>query len=260
MSQVSAVIADDEPLARERIRTLLGRESDVEVVGECADGSTAIEVIQRQQPDLVFLDVQMPEVGGFEVLEAVGAERAPAVIFVTAYDQYAVRAFEVNALDYLLKPFDRERFRKAMARGRAELEGEGGRRRLMALLEHLRSDRRVERRLVLKSGGRISFLRAAEVDWIEAAGNYLRLHAGKESHLLRETMKGIEERLDPGTFVRIHRSVIVNVDRIAVLEAAFHGEYWVVLRDGTRLASSRSYGAGLKALVRTGDAGPAKEG
>ena len=242
---IRTLIVDDEPLARERMRTLLGTEADVEVVGEARDGLEAVETILGQSPDLVFLDVQMPKLDGFEVIQTVGAERMPAVVFVTAYDQHALRAFEVQALDYLLKPFDHDRFQGALKRVRRQIDsqetGDLGR-RLLALVRDLKTERpsRTDR-LVIKSGGRLFFLRAEEIDWIEAAGNYVRLHVGTTSHLLRETMNAIEGRLDPEKFFRIHRSRIVNMERIQEMQPWLNGEYAVVLRTGTRVTLSRGY-------------------
>ena len=242
---IRTVIVDDEPLARERMRTLLDTEEDVEIVGEAKDGVEAVETILGQSPDLVFLDVQMPKLDGFEVIQTVGAERMPPVVFVTAYDQHALRAFEVQALDYLLKPFDRDRFRGTLRRVRKQIDSlENGdiSRRLIALVRDLKNDRPSKaERLVVKSGGRLFFLRADEIDWIEAAGNYVRLHVGTEAHLLRETMNSIESRLRPETFFRVHRSHIVNIERIKELQPWFNGEYVVILRNGTKLTLSRGY-------------------
>lgn len=244
--KIRALIVDDEPLARERLSTLLRKEPDIEVVAECGDGSRAVTAIEKHRPDLIFLDVQMPEADGFDVLEAIGAERMPAVIFVTAYDKYALRAFEVNALDYLLKPFDRARFRESLERARQQLrrvrDGEVSE-RLLALLGSIRAKRQHRERLVVREGGRIFFLRAEEIDWIEAAGNYLRLHAARQSHLIRETMAGIEAQLDSAKFARIHRSTIVNLDRVRELLAGPHGDSTLLLRDGTRLTLSRTFRA-----------------
>jgi two-component system LytT family response regulator len=244
MRTIKALVVDDEPLARERVMSLLQGESGIEVLGECRDGQEAIAAIQQLSPDLVFLDVQMPGADGFEVLSAVGADRMPMVIFVTAYDQHALKAFEVRALDYLLKPFDRERFHSAVQRARASIEqqetGDLGR-RLLALVKDLRPAAPKADRIVVKSAGRLFFLRADEIDWIEAAGNYARLHVGSESHLLRETMNSLEARLDPEHFFRIHRSRIVNMERIQELQPWFNGEYVVILRNGTRLTLSRGY-------------------
>lgn len=249
---IRAVIVDDEPLARERIRSLVGQEPDLEVAGEAGDGQAAVELIRREKPDLVFLDVQMPGLDGFGVLQALGEAVPPAVIFVTAYDQYALQAFDVHALDYLLKPFNSRRFKKAVLRARTELTREHTpevNERLLSLLEGLRSGRRPPERIVLKSAGRVSFLKVDEVDWVEAEGNYVRLHVGAHSHLLRETMKNIESRLDPDRFIRIHRSTIVNTDRIKELHPLFHGEYAVILRDGTRLTASRGPDNKLRRLL-----------
>jgi two-component system, LytTR family, response regulator len=244
MKKIKTLVVDDEPLARERLATLLGAEADIEVVAQCRDGEEAVAAIQDHSPDLVFLDVQMPQMSGFDVIEAVGTDRMPLVIFVTAYDQHALRAFQVRALDYILKPFDRERFVEALQRARKQIEreetGDLGR-RLLAMVKDLRKDQPRSDRLVVKSGGRLFFLRMDEIDWIEAAGNYVRLHVGNTSHLLRETMNAIEGRLDPEKFFRIHRSRIVNMERIQEMQPWLNGEYAVVLRTGTRLTLSRGY-------------------
>jgi two-component system LytT family response regulator len=238
------LIADDEPLARDRLRMLLGREDWVEIAGECENGVDAIAAIQKIKPDLVFLDVQMPGATGFEVIQSVGAGQMPAVVFVTAYDRYALRAFDVHALDYLLKPFDRERFRQALGRARQHLERKDPgelERRLLQLVQDLRSSPQRPERFVIKSGGRVFFVRAEEIDWIEAAGNYVKLHVGAEAHLLRETMNALEAQLDPDVFFRIHRSHIVNIERVKELQPWFNGEYVVFLRSGARLTLSRGY-------------------
>ena len=244
MSRIRTLVVDDEPIARERVLSLLQQEDDVEVVGECGDGAQAVAAIQHQVPDLVFLDVQMPGVDGFGVIEAIGAEKMPTVVFVTAYDEYALRAFEVHALDYLLKPFGRDRFRQTLSHARAHLErrraGDLGR-RLLALVNDIKPEAPKLDRLIVKSGGRVFFLRTGDLDWIEAAGNYVRLHLGEESHLFRETMNRMEARLDPKRFVRIHRSRIVNTERIKEMQPWFNGEYVVVLRNGARLPLSRGY-------------------
>jgi two-component system LytT family response regulator len=242
MKKIKVLVADDEPLARERLAGLLSQEADIEVVGQARDGEEAVTAIHDDSPDLVFLDVQMPQMSGFDVIEAVGSDRMPLVVFVTAYDQHALKAFQVRALDYLLKPFDRERFKDALGRARKQLErdenGDLGR-RLLALVKDLRRDQPKSDRLVVKSGGRLFFLRTDEIDWVEAAGNYVRLHVGPGSHLLRETMNAIEGRLDPEKFFRIHRSRIVNMERIQELQPWLNGEYAVLLRTGTRLTLSR---------------------
>ncbi|MBZ5726780.1 MAG: LytTR family DNA-binding domain-containing protein [Acidobacteriia bacterium] len=238
------LIVDDEPLACERIRTLLAGQPGIEIAGECHDGKSAVAAMCDLAPDLVFLDVQMPEMDGFAVLERVERAAMPVVIFVTAFDQYAIKAFEVCALDYLLKPFDRERFRKALARGRMEFErrsaGDLGA-RLRSVLEEWRGRKRYLDRLVIRSGGRVFFLRVDELDWVEAAGNYVRLHAGAEEYLHRETLSRLEAALDPDRFARIHRSAIVNVGLVKELHPMFRGDYAVILRDGRRLTLSRAY-------------------
>lgn len=242
---IRALIADDEPLARERMRALISEESDVQIIGEASDGMETVDAILSHMPDLVFLDVHMPKLDGFEVIATVGADRMPAVVFVTAYDQHALRAFEVQALDYLLKPFDAERFQGALERVRRQMDSQESSdlgRRLLALVRDIKPERPARsERLVVKSSGRLFFLRADEIDWIEAAGNYVRLHVGSEAHLLRETMTAIEARLDPDAFFRIHRSHIVNIERIKELQPWFNGEYVVVLRNGTQLTLSRGY-------------------
>jgi two-component system LytT family response regulator len=253
MKRIRTLVVDDEPLARERLTGLLFNEPDIEIVGQCRDGEEAITSIMDLSPDLVFLDVQMPHMNGFEVIDAVGNERMPLVIFVTAFDQHALKAFQVRALDYLLKPFDRERFAEALQRARKQIDreetGDLGR-RLIALVKDLRKDHPKTERLVVKSGGRLFFLRADEIDWIEAAGNYVRLHVGNTSHLLRETMNAIEGRLDPEKFFRIHRSRIVNMERIQELQPWLNGEYSVLLRTGTRLTLSRGYREKLQDRLR----------
>ena len=245
-----ALIVDDEPLARRRLRTLLKAEADLDIVGECEDGASAIAAARRLAPDLLFLDVQMPGLDGFDVIEALGPSARAAVIFVTAYDEYALRAFEVHAVDYLLKPFDRARLRQAVARARAlRVNAADVGRRLLALVADVTAHRSLER-LIVKSRGRVYFVRADEIDWIEAAGHYLVLHVAREQHVIRESITALEQRLDPDRFVRIHRSIIVNIDRVKALAPTFHGEYELELRDGTRLASARGYSDRLQALVK----------
>ena len=255
MKKIRTLIVDDEPLARERLAGLLAAEPDIEILGQCRDGEEAVRAIVEQTPDLVFLDIEMPQMSGFEVIEAVGGERMPLVIFVTAHDQHALRAFQVRALDYLLKPFDRDRFRDALQRARKQVDrqddGEIGR-RLLALVKDLRRDQPRTDRLVVKSGGRLFFLRADEIDWVEAAGNYVRLHVGSTSNLLRETMNAIEGRLDPEKFFRIHRCRIVNMERIQELQPWLNGEYAVLLRTGTRLTLSRGYREKLQERLKVG--------
>jgi two-component system LytT family response regulator len=238
------LIVDDEPLARERLRMLLQDESGIDVVGEAGDAATAAESIATLSPDLVFLDVQMPGATGFDVISAVGADKMPMVIFVTAYDRYALRAFEVHALDYLLKPFDRDRFRHALGRARRQLDGRSSgdlERRLLAIVNDLKPSHGRVDRFVVKGGGRVFFVRADEIDWIEAAGNYVKLHVGNDSHLIRETMNAVEGKLSPDLFVRIHRCHIVNIEQVRELQPWFNGEYVVFLKNGTRLTLSRGY-------------------
>lgn len=241
---IRAVIVDDEPLGRTVIREMLRREPEFAIVGECANGHEAIAAINTERPDLVFLDVQMPEVDGFDVLSALDADQLPLVIFVTAYDQYAVNAFEVHAVDYLLKPFDRERFGKALQRAKDQLQREQTSdvgQRILALLEEQRAKPKYLERLVIKTNGRIFFLKTEEIDWISAEGNYVNLHVKKDRYLLRETISHLETQLDPQRFARIHRSQIVNLDRIRELRHWSHGEYQIILHSGEELMLSRSY-------------------
>src|SRR3954470_13225578 len=234
-ARTRVLIVDDEPLARERIRTLLADEPGFEIVGEASDGTSGAESILALQPDLVFLDVQMPGADGFDVIDAVGADKMPFVVFVTAYDRYALRAFDVHALDYLLKPFDRERFRQALGRARQQIERRSGgdlEQRLIALVKDLKPAQSKVDRFVVKAGGRVFFVRNDEIDWIEPAGNYVKLHVGSDTHLFRETMNSVEARLDPDLFFRIHRSHIVNIERIRELQPWFNGEHGVFLEHG----------------------------
>lgn len=251
MNKIRTIIVDDEPLARRGIAAQLKEEADIEIIAECGNGLDAVRLIEEQKPDLVFLDIQMPELDGFGVLKAIGRERLPAVVFVTAYDKYALRAFDVHALDYLLKPFDPERLTTALARARAQVERKDISdlsERLQSLIDDLKPNRKYSERIVIKSAGRIFFLDVEEIDWVEAADNYVRLHAGRASHLLRETMNSIEKRLDPAQFMRVHRSTIINTRRIKELHALFHGEYEITLVDGTRLTTGRGYRERLQEL------------
>jgi len=249
---IRVLVVDDEPLAREKICGMAADDPEIRVVAECSNGAEAIEAVQAMRPDLILLDVQMPEVGGFAVLEALKDEWLPPVIFITAYDHYAVRAFEFHALDYLLKPFDRERFQTAIERAKRQIRRDSGARmdaRILALLEEMRETPRYSERLVVKTGGRVFFLNTDEIDWVEAEGNYVSIHTGKKSYLLRETITSLESQLDPKEFVRIHRSAIVRLDRIKELQPWSHGEYHVLLQDGTRLTLSRSYREKLQAAL-----------
>jgi len=241
--KIRALVVDDEPVARERITSLLGRHEDIEVVGECVNGPEAVVAITQTTPDLVFLDVQMPEMSGFDVVRALEPPTVPAIVFVTAYDEYAIRAFEVHALDYLLKPFSTARFDAALTHVRAQLTrppDDELARRLRALAPESGMPRRPDRILV-RSSGRVHFIRTDEIDWCEAAGNYIRLHVGEQAHLLRETMNALEASLDPHRFARIHRSTIVNLDRIQEMRSSANGESILLLRTGETLTLSRGY-------------------
>jgi two-component system LytT family response regulator len=239
---IRTLVADDEPLARERMVRLLRDEPDIELVGECADGPSALDAIHRLSPHLAFLDIQMPSGNGFYVVDGLGHQRLPLVVFVTAYDEHALKAFEVHAFDYLLKPFEVDRFRRTLDRVRDELtQVESGRlaREALALASGVRGDRYRRSRIVIKGNGRVYFLQTRDIDWIEAAGNYLKLHVNGDSHMIRQTMSTFQDQLDPELFVRIHRSTIVNIDRIKELQPLFNGEYLVILRSGARLTLSR---------------------
>jgi two-component system, LytTR family, response regulator len=253
---IRVLVVDDEPLAREKVRTMVADDPEVELVGECANGAEAVAAVERERPDLLLLDVQMPEVDGFAVLEALKSGHMPQVIFITAYDQYAVHAFEVHALDYLLKPFDRDRFRAAVERAKADIRrqrGPNGDReldeRVRALLQHFEAESKYLARLVVKTGGRVFFLPVEEIDWIEAEGNYVNVHTPKKSYLLRETISSLETQLDPRQFVRIHRSTIVQIGRIRELQSWSHGEYRVRLHNGTELTLSRNYRENLQSVL-----------
>lgn len=243
-AQVRTAVVDDEPLARDKLRAFLTRHPEFVLVGEAGDGLAAVRLIDEQRPDLILLDIQMPELDGFEVLAALEHEPLPYVIFVTAYNHYALQAFEVGAIDYLLKPVAPDRFDQALARARSQIDRGAGldlAERLARALEQVAPDRpRVERFLV-KDQGRSRFIAAQEVEWIEAAGNYLKLHMPGAVHLVRATMKEIETRLDPARFARVHRTAIVNVDRIQYLEPWSHGDQLLVMRSGEKLMISRRY-------------------
>jgi len=253
---IRTVVGDDEPLARERIRNLLSSEPDVEVVRECRDGHEILQALEELAPDLLFLDVAMPELDGFGVLELAPKTPAPAVIFTTAYDTYAIRAFDANALDYLLKPFDEVRFRKALARARQHIDLQRKSRsntevpyKPTATPTNKTAEQRAMDRLVFKSGGRIVFIQADEIEWVEASGNYVNVHVGKESHLLRETMNIFESKLDPRHFLRIHRSIIVNCDRIREVQPCNGSEYVVILKNGKELSLGRTYRDRIERLI-----------
>lgn len=244
------MIIEDEPLGRERLRTLLKDVPEIQIVKECSNGREAVDSILKLRPDLLFLDVQMPEMDGFEVLEAIASEEMPAVIFVTAYDKYAIRAFQLHALDYLLKTFDKKRFAEAARRAVTEIVDHrpNFQERLVALMTDVGS-RRVPNRLMIRSGGRILFLRMQDIDWVGVEDNYVSVHVGRETHILRCTLESMEERLDPSLFLRIHRSTVVNLDRIRELKPLFHGDYTVLLRDGTELNLARTNYDRLRKLL-----------
>jgi two-component system LytT family response regulator len=249
---LTTLIVDDEPLAREGLRLLLSQDPEVSAVYEAKDGRGAIAAIREMRPDLVFLDVHMPEMDGFAVVEEIGAERMPAVVFVTAHDRYAIQAFEVNAIDYLLKPVTRERFGYALERAKDRLKlapSDEASRQVLCLLETIKAPRRHIKRLAVRSAGKTVFVDVEAVDWMEAAENYVQLHTGQVSHLIHVTMNALEKSLDPEIFLRVHRSTIVNVGRIKELQPGQHGEYLITLQDGTQLRSGRTYSNKLRALA-----------
>jgi two-component system LytT family response regulator len=251
-----AIIADDEHLSRKKLSVLLNAEPGVEIVAECRDGAETIAALKNHEGDLLFLDIRMPDMDGFEVLQHIPAGRMPIVIFTTAYDQFAVRAFEAQALDYLLKPFDRDRLRQAINRARAEmlkLPDRETTHRLLDFLANAKAKPPADRRFVLKAGGRVIFLNFDEIDWVEAAANYVKLNVGKQSYLMREGIGHIAKRLDSAQFVRIHRSTVVNVKKIKELQPVNSGEYIVVLISGKELSCSRGYRAGLQQLIDGND-------
>ena len=250
---IRALIVDDEPLARDRLRGLLQEVAGVEILGECINGIEAVEAIRRQRPDVVFLDIQMPEVNGFGVLERLGSDVPPAIVFTTAYDKFALQAFEVHAVDYLLKPFDTRRFQKAIERVKTTLRrpppAPDWQQQIQALLADIKGAGKGPERIAVKTGGKVLLVRFDDIDWIESADNYVNLHVGAEHHLHRETMAALEGRLPENKFLRISRSAIINVERVKELHPLFHGEYTVVLRNGTRLTLSRSYRDRLQHLL-----------
>ena len=256
--KIRTVVVDDEPLARRRLARLLESDETVDVVGVCANGRDAVRTVREARPDLLFLDVQMPEMDGFGVLQALGGDGLPQVVFVTAYDQYAIQAFEVHALDYLLKPYTPDRLSAAVQRAARQIAAPRATPadRLAELLEHLQRERRElgarlngtlaprpgqTTRLLVKNGERMFFVPVETIDWLEAEGNYVRLHCGREAHLVRATLSGMEEQLDPRRFTRIHRSTIVNLDRVKEVRPWFAGDYLVKLHDGAELRLSRRY-------------------
>ena len=260
MHKIRALLVDDEPIARRGIRQQLQSEADVEVIGECANGKEAVVAIRTQAPDLVFLDVQMPLLSGFGVVEEVGVDQLPAVVFVTAYDEHAIRAFEVNALDYLLKPIEPQRFQKTLSRVRDQLNQSSDKqlnKKLSALLRlQEKPDTVFEKhsyleRVVIKESERVLIVPVEDIDWIGAHGNYVQIHTRSKAHLLRETMDGMEGKLNPANFVRLRRSTIVNGRRIQELKPLFNGEYTVLLKNGVALTSSRRYRKNLDLLLKS---------
>jgi two-component system, LytTR family, response regulator len=250
------IIADDEQLARKKLRILLESEPEVEVVAECQNGGEALAAIRTCRPDLLLLDIQMPDLDGFQVLSEISPSEMPIVVFTSAYDQYAIRAFEANALDYLLKPFDQGRLHQAIKRVQCELQKSNDREithRILQMLSRVKSEKQppaeFDGRLVIKTKGRIVFLNVDEIDWVEAAANYVRLNAAGESYLFRETISRVSERLNPNHFIRIHRSMIVNTRRIKELIPVNSGEFIVVLKSGKELSCSRGYRANLQHMI-----------
>jgi two-component system, LytTR family, response regulator len=249
---IRTLIVDDEPLARLRIRELLAKEADVKIVGEAPDGPSAVSLVRELTPDLLFLDIQMPELDGFDVLEQIGPRPIPALVFVTAYDRFALRAFEAHALDDLLKPYDDERFAATLQRVRELLRHRGAgelERRVRDLLADVRGRASYLERLAVQSGSRSVLIPVDEIDWLEAEGKYVRLHVREHAYLLRDSMTRLESALDPARFLRIHRSIIVNVERIREIEAFVQREYIVFLRNGTRLRTGRAYRHAIQRLL-----------
>ncbi len=255
MNKIRVLIIDDEPLARERIRELLRNDADITVVGESDNGTEALRSILERKPDLVFLDIQMPGLNGFEVLAKLAQHEIPEVIFVTAYDSFALKAFEVNALDYLLKPYDKERFFTALKKSKERLltrTSEKLNENILSLVQHLSSNEKPDyvQRFVIKNAGRISFVEAQEVDWFEAEGNYIKLHVGAREELIRETIKNLEQKLDPAEFIRVQRSAIVRIKSIKEIVNWFSGSYKIILKSGAEVVSGKSYRDNLNRLIR----------
>jgi two-component system LytT family response regulator len=242
--KIRVVIADDELLARKFIRRMLKQDPEVEIAAECSNGADAVAMIRNEKPDLVFLDVQMPEMNGFAVLDAVRLEHLPEIIFTTAYESYAIRAFEQHALDYLLKPFDQVRFKAALKYAKERFHSQQDDEKhiqLGTLLESIRAQQQYLDRVIIRADGRITFLQTREIDWLEADDKYVHLHTGKGTRMVRQTLSAMEEQLDPKKFVRVHRSAMVNTDRIKELQPLFNGEHSLILENGTRLTLSRKY-------------------
>jgi two-component system, LytTR family, response regulator len=242
----SALVVDDEPLAREGVRMLLAAENDVENVLEARNGPEAVALIRCEKPDIVFLDVQMPEMNGFEVLQEIGPDSMPVVVFVTAHDQYAIKAFEINAIDYLLKPVTRQRFKEALRRATDRLRSPSTDERVLSMLQTLALPRKYMTRIAVRSGGKTYFVELAEVDWMQAAENYVQLHTANAKHLVHVPIQTLQDSIDPDRFLRIHRSLIVNLQQVKEIEPASHGESVLVLNSGVRLQSSRTYSDAIR--------------
>ena len=251
-SKIRVLIVDDEHLARKKIQNLLKNDSEIEVVGECSNGIDSVNAVKSLRPDLLFLDIQIPKLDGLKVSEALSGPDSPLVIFVTAYDQHAVRAFDLQALDFILKPYDRDRFEKALTRAKIQIHEKRKQDfgpQIMAMLSEMRDRPKYLDRIVMKNDGRVFFIKIADIDWIGAEGNYVRLHTGKESYLYRENLGNLLSQLDPAKFRRIHRSSVINIDRIQELRSGAYGDYNITLIGGTELTLSRSYREELRELL-----------
>jgi two-component system LytT family response regulator len=254
MSKFKVLIVDDERLSRRRIRRLLSLDPECSVMGECANGAEAVSTLEALRPDILFLDVQMPELDGFEVVRAL-TQTAPLIIFTSAFDDYALRAFEVHAFDYLLKPFDGRRFLESLRRAKVRIARDRSGApddRLLELFESLSRARRAPDRIAVRNNGRVVFLKLDDIDWMEASDNYVCLHSGRDTHVVRQTMSELEARLDPSKFLRVHRSAIVNLDRIRELQPWFRGDYRVILRDGTELTLTKNHREKLESSLLLG--------
>ncbi|MDQ4122391.1 MAG: LytTR family DNA-binding domain-containing protein [Acidobacteriota bacterium] len=250
--KIRTIIADDMPLARSRIKRFLKTDSEIEIICECSSGTEAIEAINRLKPDLVFLDVEMPGISGFEVLQAIKLDPMPVVIFATAYDKFTLRAFDFHVLDYLLKPFDEARLKRSLERAKRELKRTRKtdiNQQLQSVLQNNKSEQKFLKRIAVKSGERTVFLPTEDIDWVATAGNYVELHVGKQTHLIRERMCELEAKLDGSKFVRIHRLSLINIERVRELQPLFNGDYIVILQNGVRLTLSRTYREKLFDLI-----------
>jgi two-component system LytT family response regulator len=249
--KIRTVIVEDEPLARERLRALLGKDPEINIVAECGDGRSAVVAINEHRPDLVFLDIQLPERNGFDVIADLGSSKLPAIVFVTAYDRFAIKAFEVHAIDYLLKPFDAERFGQALKHAKSQIgkpDSPGKGEAIRELAGDARPDRSGTKRISVKTSGKLVLIRTDEIDFVEAADNYVKVHVGSDVHVVRDTLGAFESRLPGDDFVRISRSCVINLDRVKELQPLEYGEYEVLLLDGTRLRLTRGYRGNLQRL------------